>query len=79
MGEVGEVGEVGEGRREVFSITRQNKFDELLTITYYLFCKSLKNYGSTQRPSVLMRLINSSTPCDSGTFLISSRPRYKEI
>ena len=35
--------------------------------------------GSTQRPSALIRLINSSTPCVSGTFLISSRPRYKEM
>ncbi|GAX34020.1 hypothetical protein NIES3585_00190 [Nodularia sp. NIES-3585] len=36
-------------------------------------------YGSTQRPSALIRLINSSTPWASGTFLISSRPRYKEM
>ena len=35
--------------------------------------------GSTQRPSDLIRLINSATPCSSGTFLISSRPRYKDI
>jgi len=37
------------------------------------------SYGSTQRPSALIRLINSSTPLSSGTFLISSLPRYKEI
>ncbi len=37
------------------------------------------SYGSTQRPSVLIRSINSSTPWSSGTFLISSLPRYKEI
>jgi hypothetical protein len=36
-------------------------------------------HGSTQRPSALIRLINSSTPCASGTFLISSLPRYKEM
>ncbi len=39
----------------------------------------LFNYGSTQRPSSLIRLINSVTPFSSGTRLISSRPRYKAI
>ncbi|AFY32249.1 hypothetical protein Cal7507_1793 [Calothrix sp. PCC 7507] len=39
----------------------------------------LPPYGSTQRPSALIRSINSSTPWSSGTFLISSLPRYKEI
>ncbi|AFZ26393.1 hypothetical protein Cylst_4297 [Cylindrospermum stagnale PCC 7417] len=38
-----------------------------------------KFQGSTQRPSALIRLINSSTPSASGTFLISSLPRYKEM
>lgn len=39
----------------------------------------LTPYGSTQRSSALIRLINSSTPLSSGTFLISSLPRYKEM
>ncbi len=36
---------------------------------------SLIYYGSTQRSSALIKLINSSTPLSSGTFLISSLPR----
>ncbi len=36
-------------------------------------------HGSTQRPSALIKLINSSTPLSSGTFFISSLPRYKEM
>ncbi|NMG11405.1 hypothetical protein DP117_32895 [Brasilonema sp. UFV-L1] len=39
----------------------------------YKTCRKL--YGSIQRPSILIKLINSSTPFSSGTFLISSLPR----
>lgn len=39
----------------------------------YKTCR--KFYGSTQRPSALIKLINSSTPFSSETFLISSLPR----
>ncbi len=35
--------------------------------------------GSTHLPSALIKLINSLTPSVSGTFLISSRPRYREM
>ena len=68
------------GRGEEERLLSNRKF-KVISHSPLLRCSLLPClfYGSTQRPSALMRLINSSTPWASGTFLISSRPRYKEM